>query len=163
MRDRLVRLAGGSPGQALALADETLWKFRRTLLQAFVQPKVDSVALGRSLVEFAEEAGKETAVQRRRANQVLRLLIESLSDAMRLQAGGAARSTESAELPLLERLAQRAEPAKILALLDRCLETESHLGRYVQLSLVLEGLIDSLGQLLEHAGPLPLRYQGFGV
>ena len=163
MLDRLVRLSGGSPGQALALADEALWKFRRDLLQAFVQPKVDSVALGRNLVEFAEDAGKETASQRRRANQVLRLLIESFTDAMRLQAGAAPRSAESAELPLLERLAQRAEPEKILALLERCLETESHLGRYVQLSLVLEGLMDALGQLLEQTGPLPLRWQGFAV
>ena len=69
MLDRLVRLSGGSPGQALALADETLWQFRRSLLQAFAQPKVDSVALGKSLVEFAEEAGKETASQRRRATR----------------------------------------------------------------------------------------------
>ena len=163
MLDRLVRLSGGSPGQALALADETLWQFRRTLLQAFAQPKVDSVALGKSLVEFAEEAGKETAMQRRRAHQVLRLLIESFTDALRLQAGAAPRSAESAELPLLASLAQRAEPEKIQALLERCLETEAHLGRYVQLSLVLEGLLDALGQLLEDVGPLPLRYQGFAV
>jgi hypothetical protein len=48
-------------------------------------------------------------------------------------------------------------------MLERCLETELHLGRYIQLSLVLEGLLDALGQLLEHAGALPLRYQGLAV
>jgi DNA polymerase III subunit delta' len=161
MLARLVRLAAGSPGQALALADESLWQFRRTLLQAFVSPKVDSFALGKSFVEFAEEAGKEAALQRRRANQVIRLLIESFTDALRLQAGSAVRTAESAELPLLASLAQRAEPDKIQAMLERCLETEMHLGRYVQMSLVLEGLIDTLGQLLDHAGPLPLRFQGY--
>src|SRR5262249_45259234 len=31
--DRLVRVADGSPGQALALDDESLWSFRKTLLQ----------------------------------------------------------------------------------------------------------------------------------
>jgi DNA polymerase-3 subunit delta' len=163
MLARLVRLSAGSPGQALALADESLWQFRRDLLQAFVQPKVDSVALGKSFVEFAEEAGKEASLQRRRANQALRLLIESLTDVLRVQAGAAARSADSAELPLLASLAQRAEPDKIQAMLERCLESEMHLGRYVQLSLVLEGLMDALGQLLDHAGPLPVRHQGFSI
>jgi hypothetical protein len=90
-------------------------------------------------------------------------LIEAFTDVLRLQVGSSARSAESAELPLLESLAQRAEPDKIQAMLERCLETEMHLGRYVQLSLVLEGLMDALGQLLDHAGVLPLRYQGFSI
>ena len=161
MLARLVRLSGGSPGQALALADESVWQFQRHLVEALAQPKVDSVTLGTSFVKFAEEAGKEAALQRRRANQVIRLLIEALTDVLRLQAGAPARSAESAELPWLASLAQRAEPDKIQAMLERCLETEMHLGRYVQISLVLEGLMDSLGQLLDQTGPLPLRYQGF--
>ena len=40
---RLVRLSAGSPGQGMALADESLWKFRRSLLEALVKPNVDSV------------------------------------------------------------------------------------------------------------------------
>jgi DNA polymerase-3 subunit delta' len=163
MLARLIRLSAGSPGQALALADEALWQFRATLVQAFAQPKVDSVALGKAFVEFAEDAGKETALQRRRAAQMLRLLIESFTDVLRLQAGASARSAESAELPSLAALAQRADAEKIQAILERCLETETHLVRYVQISLVLEGLIDAIGQLLEHAGRLPVRYQGFFV
>jgi DNA polymerase-3 subunit delta' len=161
--DRLVRLSSGSPGQAAALADESLWKFRRDVLAALVQPKVASVALAKDFVKFAEEAGKETAGQRRRANQALKLIIEALTDALRLQAGAPARSADSAELPLLASLAQKAAPEKIHALLERCLETETQLGRYVQLSLVLEGLLDALGQLLDDKGPVPLRYQGFAV
>ena len=161
MLDRLVRLSAGSPGQALSLKDETLWAARSELVNGLVQPKIDSLALGAKFVEIAEQAGKEAALQRRRATQMLRLLIETFSDALRLQAGAAPRSAEPAELPLLASLAQRAEPDKILALLERCLETESQVGRYIQLSLVLEGLMDALGQLLDHKGPLPVRYQGF--
>ena len=163
MLDRLVQAADGSPGQALALADESLWNFRRDLLKGLTQPKVDSVGLARAFIEFAEEAGKEGSLQRRRATQALRLLIEALTDALRLSAGAAPRSAQSAELPLVEILAQRAGAEKIQALLERCLETEAQVGRYVQLSLVLEGLLDALGQLLETSGPLPLRYQGFAV
>jgi DNA polymerase III subunit delta' len=161
MLDRLVRLSAGSLGQALALKDETLWTARSELVNGLVQPKIDSVALGAKFVEIAEQAGKEAALQRRRATQMLRLLIETFSDALRLQAGAAPRSAQSAELPLLERLAQRAGPDKIQAVLERCLETEAQVGRYIQLSLVLEGLMDALGQLLDQVGPLPVRYQGF--
>jgi hypothetical protein len=121
------------------------------------------VGLGASIVKFAEKAGKEAAQQRRRAGLAIRLLIESLTDLLRLQAGAPARSAESSELPLLTTLAQRADADKIAAMLERCLETEAHMGRYVQLSLVLEGLLDALGQLLEQPGPLPLRHQGFLV
>ena len=161
--DRVVRVAAGSPGQALALADESLWNFRRDLLKGLVQTKVESVALGRKFVEFAEEAGKEGSLQRRRAAQALALLIASFTDVLRVQAGAAPRSAEAAELPLLEALANRAQADKILALLERCLETETHTSRYVQLSLVLEGLLDALGQMLDQPGPPPLRYQGFNV
>ncbi|MBI2805037.1 MAG: DNA polymerase III subunit delta' [Planctomycetes bacterium] len=159
--ERLVRLAAGSPGQALALADETLWQFRRALLQGLTQPRIDSVALSRQFVEFAEQAGKDAPAQRRRVNQMLRLLIEAFTDVLRIQAGASARSAEPAELPLLASLAQRAGPDKIQAVLERCLETETQVGRYVQLSLVVEGLVDALGQILDHAGSLPARHLGF--
>jgi DNA polymerase III subunit delta' len=161
--DRLVRLAAGSPGQAAALADESLWKFRRYVLQALVQPKVNSVEAAKEFVKFAEEAGKETAGQRRRANQALRLLIEGLIDAIRVQSGVPARSADSAESSLLASLEQKAPPEIIHAMLERCLETETQLGRYVQLSLVLAGMLDALGQMLDDPSPLPLRYQGFSA
>jgi DNA polymerase-3 subunit delta' len=148
-RARLVRLAAGSPGQALALADEALWRFRRELVQGLGQSKADTVALARSYVEFAEDAGKETSLQRRRALLVLRLLIEALNDVLRVEAGLPPRSSDAEELITLRALAARAGLEKILALLERCLEAEVQLNRYVQIALVLEGLLDALGALLE--------------
>jgi DNA polymerase-3 subunit delta' len=159
--DRLVRVAGGSPGQALELADESLWQFRRTFLAGLGQPKVAALDLARNLSEYVEQAGKETALQRRRALSVLRLLMESFSDVLRIQLGAPLRSADPADLPHLESLARRVEPDKILALLERTLQSEPQIARYIQLSLVLEGLLDSMSQILEHSGPLPLRYQGF--
>jgi DNA polymerase-3 subunit delta' len=161
--DRLVRLSAGSPGQGVALEDESLWKFRREALQALAMPKMDSVALGKDFVKAAETVGKEASLQRRWANQALKLLIDGLIDAIRIQAGAPARSAESAELPWLTALAQKAQPDTIQALVERCLETETQLSRYVQLGLVLEALTDALGQMLEQTSPVPLRYQGFAT
>jgi DNA polymerase-3 subunit delta' len=156
-RQRLVSLAAGSPGQALELADEALWLFRGRLLAGLVTTPVDVMGLTREFVDFVEEAGKEGSLQRRRAMLMLRLLLESLSDALRLTVSGEPRSASTEELPLLAELAQRAGADRIMALTERCLETEAQVGRYVQLSLVLEGLLDGMARLLENPGPVPVR------
>src|SRR5262249_43971055 len=56
---RLVRLGAGSPGLALALADDDLWAFRGALLGALARPKFDPVALARAWREHVESVGKE--------------------------------------------------------------------------------------------------------
>ena len=149
---RLARLSGGSPGQALALADPELWKFRGLLLEGLSRPRPDSVSLAKAWTQFVEEAGKETASQRRRAGVVLRLLIEFLNDALALSLGKSPKLADPEDLPLLQQLSQRLGSDRLLGLLDRCLEAEFHLDRYVQLVLVLEGLLDALGQELVRSG-----------
>jgi DNA polymerase-3 subunit delta' len=145
---RLARLSGGSPGQARALADPALWAFRQTFLASLTRPQPDSVALGKALVEFVEEAGKESGAQRRRAGLVLRLLIEFLDDALHLALGGAPRLAEPEDLRPLQELAARLDPERLLEVLDRCLEGDMHIDRRVQLVLALEALLDALGQKL---------------
>jgi DNA polymerase III subunit delta' len=98
---RLVRLSGGSPGQALALADPALWEFRRKLLEGLAQPGCDSVALAQSWIRFVEEAGKEGAAQRRRAAVLLRFLIQFLTAALTLTVGSTSSLVEPADLPIL--------------------------------------------------------------
>jgi DNA polymerase-3 subunit delta' len=149
---RLARLSGGSPGQALALADPALWAFRATLLQGLLQPRADTPALARAWTEFVEEAGKESGPQRRRAALVLRLLVLFLEDALALSLGGEPRLAEPADLPLLRDLAARTSPEQQLTVLERCLEADMHLERYAQLVLILESMLDATGQLLGKPG-----------
>jgi len=145
---QLVRLSGGSPGQALALAEPELWDFRTTLLQGLRSPKIDSVALAKKLTEFVEDAGKEGALQRQRATLVRKLLVETLADALAVSLGGEPRRTDPHDRQIVQDLASRANPQRLLAVLDRCLDMETHLDRYIQVSLVLEGWMDALGQRL---------------
>jgi DNA polymerase-3 subunit delta' len=146
---RLARLSGGSPGQALALADPALWEFRRSLLEGLIQPRCDTVALAQAWIQFVEEAGKEAAAQRRRASMVLRFLIQVLSAALTLSVGGTPSLVESEDLRILEQLIHRADAASLLDLLDRCFEADFQIERRAQLVLVLEALLDSLGQELD--------------
>jgi DNA polymerase-3 subunit delta' len=145
---RLARLGGGSPGQARALADPELWKFRRTFLDKLAAPQVDSVGLGKALNEFVEEAGKESAAQRQRASLVLRLVIDFLNDALRVRLGGTPRLAEPDEMRTLETLAKRVDVEQMLAILERCLQGDEHIGRRVQRELALEALTDELGEKL---------------
>ncbi len=152
MIPRLAGLSGGSPGQALALADPDLWAFRAKLLQELIQPRANTPALAREWMEFVEEAGKDSGPQRRRAGLVLRLLVLFLEDALAISLGGEPRLAEPADLVLLRDLGARTTPEQILAMLERCLEADTHLERYAQLVLVIERLLDATGQMLGKAG-----------
>jgi DNA polymerase-3 subunit delta' len=148
LRARLVHLAAGSPGLAKDLADPALWDFRRGLLEGLTKTPINSVELARAWMAFVEDAGKESAAQRRRAQLVLRLLIDFLDDALTVGMDGAPRRTETEDRPSLEALACRAGPDRLLEALERCLEADRQIERRVQLVLTLEGLMDALGQKL---------------
>lgn len=147
LRDRLVRLSDGSPGQAVALSDPSLWEFRRKLLAGLFQPQADRASLAQEWQNFVEEAGKESALQRQRAGLVIRLLVEFLRDAMSVRVGSTPKLGEADDLRLLQMLADRADPENLLDLLERTLDADLQLDRRVQLVLVLDALLDALGQL----------------
>lgn len=148
-RPRLVEAADGSAGQALALADEGLWKFRRMMLEGFGRPRIDVVALSRAFVELAEEAGKEAALQRRRAAGAIDLFAKAWTKVLRLRFGDEADAVDSADREALRALARRADAEQILEILERCLAAERQLGLYIQTPLVLEGLVESCARILE--------------
>lgn len=147
---RAARLGDGSPGQALALAEPAFWEFRRALVSGFAKAPFDSVGLSRAWMAFAEEAGKEMSAQRRRAAVMLRLLIDFLTDALALSQQGEPRRSAPEDRPALEALA-RSGPEVLLEVLERCLEADRQIDRRVQLVLVLEALLDAIGQRLRAA------------
>lgn len=147
MLDRLVRLSDGSPGQAMALAEPSLWEFRRKLLGALFAPNADRVALAQEWLNFVEEAGKESALQRQRAGLVVRLMVEFLRDALSVNVGGQPRLDDAEDVRLLQTLADRADPEILIDLLERTLEADVQLDRRAQLVLVLDALLDAIGQL----------------
>lgn len=144
--ERLARLSGGSVGLALALADAEIWQFRRQMVASLARPRMDSVAFSKAWVHFVEEAGKEAALQRRRAALLLRLLIDLLASALSLCLGGTPRLVDPEDQPAVSALAARADPEKLAALIDRCLEADYQIERRVQLVLLEEALVDALGQ-----------------
>jgi DNA polymerase-3 subunit delta' len=144
---RVARLSGGSPGQALALADPELWQFRRKLIQGLTQPRPDSVGLAQDWMKFVEEVGKESAAQRRRASLILRLLIDFLNDALSVSVGKSPRLADETDLPLLQKFTKQTDTDQIMQMIDRCLEADLQNDRNVQLVLIIEALVDSLSSV----------------
>jgi DNA polymerase III subunit delta' len=144
--DRLVRVAGGSIGQALALDDETLWAFRKKLLGALTATKLDVFGLATEWNHDIEEAGKEAAIRRRRAALQLRLLIGLLQDAQRASLGVAPIVADSSESAQLRAFVERIGPEKLMAWIDRATEADLQVDRKVQLELIIEAFADSLAR-----------------
>jgi DNA polymerase-3 subunit delta' len=148
LRERSVQLSGGSPGQALALADSALWEFRRALMAALTGPRFDAVAMAKAWMEYVQEAGKESVHQRRRARLTLRLLIDFLRDSLTFGLNGEADNGSRDDKPFLQMMTQRVNADEITELLERCLEADFQIERNVGLALVLEALLDSFAQKL---------------
>jgi len=145
---RVSRLAHGSPGQALALAEPALWAFRQRMLGAMCRSPFDSVGPGRSFMEFVEEAGKEGGPQRRRASLALRLLVEFLMDLLHQQSGQAPRLVDEADAGYLRELGKRLDADSTMDIIDRVLEADIQIDRRLQLKLVIEALLDAIDQKL---------------
>ncbi|MCZ2344184.1 MAG: DNA polymerase III subunit delta' [Bacteroidales bacterium] len=153
--NHLVRLSGGSPGRALALHEESFWSFRQTLLEALTAPRPDAVGLAATWIKFAEEAGKQGPAQRRRTVLAIGMLIELLQTALRVAFGNDAEAPDPMNAPEAERLrpfAERLGVDSIADNLEACLEAERQIERYLQIGLVLEGLLNKLFPL-----PVPQR------
>ena len=141
--DRLVRLAQGSAGQALALNDDSLWAFRGTLVDGLGAKKPDPIGLAETWSRFIEEAGKESSAQRQRASLVIRLLLDLLALALQLSLGTDVAGDPS-EVAKLRILVDRLGPDGMADLIEKCVEADYHVDRRVQLVLVTELLVDHL-------------------
>jgi DNA polymerase-3 subunit delta' len=144
--ERLRRITAGSPGLALALNEPDLWEFRRKLLEGLAANRIDSVELGKAWNEFCAEASKESAPRRRRARLLLRLVLDFLSDVLRMQQGAPAGRSGPEDRPLLDALASRLSAETILALMERTLQADAQIPRNIQTELILEGYLDAWSQ-----------------
>jgi DNA polymerase-3 subunit delta' len=148
-QQRLIRLSGGSPGQAQALDESELWEFRKSILASYANPLRNSAQTAKEWMTFILQAGTEGSKQRRRADLLIRFLIEILQSALQISCGSPVEA-DDAELRDLQAIASRHGTERLLKSIDRCLEAEMHNIRLVQLVLLIEGLHDSLRE------PLPV-------
>jgi DNA polymerase-3 subunit delta' len=146
--ERLVKFGHGSPGRALALADEALWEFRRQFLAGLSQRGFDVVGQMKTWAEFIEGAGKESSLQRRRASLMIGLVIEFFRQVMTLQSGADATDFAAEDYAAAQRVAQLVSVDVALILLDRLLLAAQQIDRNVGITLTVEAMLDALSHHL---------------
>jgi DNA polymerase-3 subunit delta' len=142
--EKLARLAGGSPGQAIALSDKALWEFRRILIDSLAKTPCDTIELSKQWVHFVEDAGKDASARRQRASLVVQMLIQFLQAVLAQSVGSLPEFVEPEDRRALETLANRLDTDEVAGLIDRCVDADAQIDRWVQLALVLEALTDAL-------------------
>ncbi len=150
--DRLVKFGRGSPGRALALADDALWEFRRRFLDSLVQRRFDAVGQMRAWTQFIEDAGKESSLQRRRASLLIGLVVDFFRQVLLIGSGASLDDANSNDAQLAFRLAEVLPVDVTLSILERLLLGAQQIERKVQITLVIEAMLDALGQQLQQQG-----------
>ncbi|HXD88563.1 MAG TPA: hypothetical protein VN641_18885 [Urbifossiella sp.] len=140
--ERLVKLAGGSAGQALALNDEEFWNLRQTLLNGITSPRPNFHSLTEAWKAYYEGAGKESRGQRLRVALVLRFLVETLQQALRLALAAETSGLDAADAAKLRPYADRLGPERLLELIDKCIEADYRIDRRVMTILVVESVLE---------------------
>ena len=146
---KIVPLSQGSVGNAMAMNDPELWDHRQQWIEALAQKSFPSVEVGKRWMQFVDGAGKETGLKRRRASQSLSMLLSFLQTALRSSVGDPPNAQDQIEFRAIQNLTERLSTRELLELLERCLETDKQIDRYVQLVLCLEALSDAFAQALQ--------------
>jgi DNA polymerase-3 subunit delta' len=139
LRQQALRWCRGSAGRAMALADPQLCELRQKLWQGLANGQIEPDQWTQQCVACAEQAGKDSARQRERAELLLDLLVEGLRQAMQAAVLGAA--VQGLE-PCWVDWSRSQDIERGLDWLERTLQAYAHLERRVPLPLLFESLFD---------------------
>lgn len=142
---RLAALGGGSVARSLDLVDPAWSEIRETLISGLANAKATTFPLAKQLLQFADSAGKESAVRRGRLRQLTRLAAEFYRSVLWYRETGAL--PDGPERRSVESVGRRIDTDTAIDLIDRCLDADYHLGRFLNQSIAVECWIDDLLQL----------------
>jgi DNA polymerase-3 subunit delta' len=121
---QLLQLAQGRADLAMALVDDEFWGVLEEIRTALQSDRGDAVALGQRLIALVESAGKESALQRKRASQCVAFMQQLLRQQLHV-------ATRTNAVVSVERS---------LRAMEACVQSEWYIQRRVQLTVLLEEL-----------------------
>ena len=144
----IARQCDGGLGMARTLADESLARFRFTLLESLANEQLDFLSLAKTVGEVTDSAGKEPIVRRPRTKLMMKMAADFYRE-LCLQLQGSAPSSD----PVLQQaIAQRMQKWEggVAAAMDcwtRCLDAISQVDRNANQATLLEDWTANLAAL----------------
>jgi DNA polymerase-3 subunit delta' len=146
---RMAALGEGSVRRAIELADAGLAQFRRDLIDDLSGERgFDPSAVAQRLIEYVNQAGKESIDKRRRAALLIGELTRFFRGVLWQTAGLVAPCPDAADRSAVDSIARRLEPEDVFVLADRCIEADYHVQRKLYVPLIVESLLHDLGKLI---------------
>lgn len=142
---RLAEWGTGSVGKARDLALPEWRDVQGALLDGLSKVPIAAAKLTEKLQSFIEEAGKEAAPRRGRARQLIRLTADIFSAALAVNQG-AASGTLASDARVMT-LAQNHDAETLIDMIDRCLQADYHIGRFLHQALAVDCWLDDLAQI----------------
>ena len=138
--EELARRSEGSIGRAMEMAQPVWRDIEVALLRALTAKPIRTPAIAELVLQFIEDAGKDSASKRTRARKVVRLVSQLFRDALRAAVGLHAS-------PMLVELATSLGADTLTDMIDRTLEADYHIARMAALPLLIETWLDDLGRI----------------
>ena len=142
---KLARLADGSVGLAAELAGDDWQRMRRRIVDGLGGLPDGNVALASSIAEFVEEAGKEAAAKRARVRRLVRLAVGFYRDCLSAKETG--RQPGDSDQDAISTTVARLDSDAIVDLIERCLDADYHIARFLNQTLAVDCWIDDLAQI----------------
>ncbi|MFO0948234.1 MAG: DNA polymerase III subunit delta' [Planctomycetota bacterium] len=142
---RLAAWGTGSVGRAMEMAQEDWKEARQVLLDGLSVSPIRSTELASKMQEFIDAASKEAAPRRARAKQVIRLAADLFRDGLAAASGPEVHF--SIDVAKANALAQRLGEDTLIDLIDRCLQADYHIGRFLNQTLAIDCWMDDLAQI----------------
>ena len=143
---RLARWGNGSVGRALALTGEDWPEMRCRLLSGLSEFPAGAVPLTIDVQRFIDNTGKDSTRKRARAREIIRLAMDFYAAVLTHSQRGRLPQ-DAQERQRVEKLAATVDVPTLLDLLERCLQADRHISRYLHQPSAIECWIDDLAQI----------------
>jgi DNA polymerase-3 subunit delta' len=152
---RIATWADGSFGDAIELTSPAIREFRAKLRTGLARLPAGVVELSDQIAKEVDSAGKSASARRRRLKRLIRFAVDFYREAIWLRETGRSPSqvgaTDSTSLDHFDQGAQttaeRQSIEQLLDLLERCVDADVHVSRFLNQSLTIDCWIDDLAQI----------------
>jgi DNA polymerase III subunit delta' len=146
--DEAMEIAAQSEGsltKAAELADEELREFRRVLLRQLTDIPLNCLEVSTLVLKFVEKAGIESAKRRRRLHEIVRFATDFYRGLL-LRASGRGDGLDPDLAGALDLAVRGApvDPVRTADRVERCIEAETQIDRYVQQPNLVESWMNDL-------------------